>query len=40
MINIAIEIHKDKNENMYIYEADLFKKVHLGGTKASSVKGI
>lgn len=40
MINIAIEIHKDKNENMYIYEADLFNKVHLGGTKTTSMKGI
>lgn len=40
MINIAIEVHKDKNENMYTYEADLFNQVHLGGTKASSMKGI
>ncbi|MCF6462496.1 D-alanine--D-alanine ligase family protein [Clostridium sp. Cult1] len=40
MINIALKIHEDKNENMYIYEADLFKKVHLGGTKVSSMKGI
>lgn len=40
MINIAFKVHEEKNKNMYIYEADLFKKVHLGGTKMNSLKGI
>lgn len=33
MIEIAIEVHKDKEENMYFYEADLFNRVHLGSGK-------
>ncbi|NLJ77850.1 MAG: D-alanine--D-alanine ligase, partial [Tissierellia bacterium] len=33
MIDIAIGVHRDRNENMYFYEADLFNKVHLGGGK-------
>lgn len=37
MINIAIEVHRDRNENMYFYEADLFNKVHLGGSKTSKI---
>ena len=37
MINIAIEVHKDKNENMYSYDADLFNKVHLGGSKTGKI---
>ncbi|NMB27237.1 MAG: D-alanine--D-alanine ligase, partial [Tissierellia bacterium] len=37
MISIAIEVHKDKNKNMYFYDADLFNKVHLGGSKTSKI---
>ena len=37
MISIAIEAHKDKNKNMYFYDADLFNKVHLGGSKTSKI---
>ena len=37
MIDISIKIHEDKNKNMYYYEADLFNKVHLGGSKISKM---
>ena len=37
MIDIAIEVHKDKNKNMYFYDGDLFNKVHLGGSKTSKI---
>ncbi len=31
MIEIAIEIHKEKNKNMYSYDVDLFNKINLSG---------
>jgi D-alanine-D-alanine ligase len=37
MIDIAIKVHENKNENMYSYDADLFNKVHLGGTKTGKM---
>lgn len=40
MIEIAMEIHRDKNQNMYTYRADLFNRVHLGANKTRGAKGI
>ena len=40
MIEIALKVHEEKNRNMYIYEADLFNKIHLGGSKMDSIKGV
>ena len=37
MIDIAIKVHEDKNDNMYHYDADLFNKIHLGGSKAKKM---
>jgi D-alanine-D-alanine ligase len=37
MIDIAIKVNENKNENMYSYAADLFNKVHLGGTKTGKM---
>ncbi len=37
MIDIALKVHENKNENMYSYDADLFNKVHLGGTKVGKM---
>lgn len=36
MLEIAIEAHKEKNENMYSYDVDLFKRIEFGG-KAKKV---
>lgn len=37
MIDIAIRVHDEKNNNMYHYDADLFNKVHLGGSKVGKM---
>ena len=30
MIEIALEMHSEKNKNMYSYDVDLFNKINLG----------
>lgn len=37
MIEIALKVHENKNKNMYNYDADLFNKIHLGGTKVGKM---
>lgn len=37
MINIGLKVHREKNENMYSYDGDLFNKIHLGGSKTSKI---
>ncbi|MFA5524386.1 MAG: D-alanine--D-alanine ligase family protein [Tissierellales bacterium] len=37
LINIALAAHKEKNENMYSYDVDLFKRIEYGGSKAKKI---
>lgn len=37
LIDIAIVAHKEKNENMYSYDVDLFKRIEFGGSKAKKI---
>ncbi|WP_352418962.1 D-alanine--D-alanine ligase family protein [Proteiniborus sp.] len=37
LIDIALAAHKEKNENMYSYDVDLFKRIEFGGSKAKKI---
>lgn len=37
LIEIALAAHKEKNENMYSYDVDLFKRIEYGGSKVKKI---
>lgn len=37
LIDIAIAAYEEKNENMYSYDVDLFKRIEFGGSKAKKI---
>ncbi len=37
LIDIALAAHKEKNENMYSYDVDLFKRIEYGGSKLKKI---
>ncbi|KNF10113.1 D-alanine--D-alanine ligase A [Gottschalkia purinilytica] len=37
LIEIATKVHKEKNQNMYSYDVDLFSRVQFGGSKAKKI---
>lgn len=37
IIDISLAAHMEKNENMYSYDVDLFKRIEFGGSKAKKI---